>query len=156
MRPLFKHSASALAAVMLFAAIAPAGAAGPCYRPSEIEAEQAMRYQAKIMVLSDTCNDGTYRDFTVHNREVIVGYQKELIERFRRSGAHRPEANLDNYMTGVANEFALSTGTEVVTSVCKRSAGILQEAATLDKAQFRHHVEELVVENRGTYKTCPK
>jgi hypothetical protein len=151
-----KQSAGALAALLAIGTIAPAVAAGPCYRPAEIEAEQAVRYQARIMVLSDTCNDGTYRDFTLRNREVIVSYQKELIERYRRGGAHRPEASLDNYMTGIANEYSLANGTEIVTAVCQRSAALLSEAAKLDKAQFRHHVEELVAENRAAYKTCPK
>lgn len=38
---------------MLLGAIATANAAPQCYRANEIEAEQAMRYQAKLMVLSD-------------------------------------------------------------------------------------------------------
>ena len=147
--------ASALAALIAYATIGPALAAGPCYRPSEIEAEQAVRYQAKIMVLSDACGDAIYRDFTVRNRELIVSYQKELIERYRRAGAHRPETSLDNYMTGVANEMSLANGTDYVSALCQRSAGFLKEAAALDKVQFRQHVEEMVVENRKAYKACP-
>jgi len=43
-------SKAGMTALFLLGAVATAEAAPQCYRASEIEAEQAVRYQAKLMV----------------------------------------------------------------------------------------------------------
>jgi uncharacterized protein (DUF2267 family) len=131
-----------------------ASATGTCYKPAEIEADQAMNFQTELMVLSDTCGDQFYRDFTVRNREQILSYQQQLLDYFRRGGAKSPQASLDSFMTRVANEHALRDGSELRQTVCTRSAVIIAEAKTLDREHFRQHAAELAAANEAAYRRC--
>ncbi len=106
------------------------------------------------MVLSDTCNVTNYRDFTVRNREVIVEYQKQLIDYFRRAGARSPEASLDKFLTQIANELSMRSGAEQRPEVCAHSATFLEEAAKLDGPEFRSHAAELATEHEASYRVC--
>jgi hypothetical protein len=146
-------SAVAIAA-LLSSAAGPSVAATACFRPVDIEAEQAMRFQTQLMVLSDTCGGDTYREFTVRNRDSIVFYQHQLLDHYRLTGARSPEASLDTYLTRIANEVALSSGQELARVVCGRSAAFLAEARTIDGAQFRHRVAEMAAENEASYRRC--
>ncbi|HUK61279.1 MAG TPA: hypothetical protein VLV50_18760 [Stellaceae bacterium] len=147
--------AGAAALVLAAASALPAAAApSPCYRLADIEADQAIRYQTELMVLSDTCNVTNYRDFTVRNRDVIVEYQKQLIDHFRRTGAHKPEASLDQFLTQIANELSMRSGTEQRPAVCARSASFLAEAAKLDGPEFRTHAAQLATEHEDSYRVC--
>jgi hypothetical protein len=149
----FVAGAAALA-LLAFSAASPALAASACFRSADIEADQALRYQSKLMVLSDTCGGDAYRDFTVRNRDLIVFYQHQLAERFRRIGATRPEASLDSFLTRIANEDALREGVEPRQVACSRGAEFLAQARTLDRDTFPRYVAGLAAANRSTYRTC--
>jgi hypothetical protein len=145
----------------LTAALVAANAAGPaaaatatCFQAADIEAEQAIRYQTEIMVISDTCGSDSYRDFTVRNRHAIISYQHQLLERFRRAGARNPRASLDSYLTEMANERALVAGREKTQTVCGRSTALLAEARELSGEQFRRHIASLAAENGKGYRRC--
>jgi hypothetical protein len=156
MRGLFLQKFIAGAGMLLLVADAagPAVAATACYRPADIEAEQAIRYQTELMVLSDTCGGDTYRDFTVHNSDTIKRYQQAMMAHFRRTGARNPTGSFDTYQTKLANEIALTDGKEPVQTVCDRSSVLLQEAKTLDGVQFRERVAALAAENGKNYRQC--
>lgn len=127
--------------MMLLAPIATAVAATPqCMRPSEVEAEQAIRFQAELMVMSDTCGQQTYIRFTRRNREAIVQYQHEMIEHFRRAGTAHAEARFDTYLTRLANEVSLKTGSQPVALVCREAAEFLATADTLGVNEFRQYI----------------
>lgn len=132
----------------------PAAAATPCFRPADIEAEQAIIYQTELMVLSDTCGGDTYRDFTVRNGSEIKLYQQAMMARFRRTGSRSPTGSFDSYQTRIANEVALSDSRKSAQTVCNRSADFLQEAKTLDGPQFRQRVAALAAENAKDYRRC--
>lgn len=156
-----KYSATTLAlaasAFVLFApsaAVPATAAAGACYQPGDIEADQAMHFQTELMVLSDTCGGEFYRDFTVRNRDQILFYQQQLLAFFRRAGAKSPQASLDSFMTRVANEHALRDGRELRQAVCTRSAGLIAEAKTLDREHFRQHAAQLAAANEAAYRRC--
>src|SRR5579872_1182908 len=132
---MIKHFAGA---VMLLGSVVAAAAATPqCLKPSEIEAEQAVRFQAELMVMSDTCGQQTYIRFTRRNRDVLVEYQHEMIERFRRSGTVRAEARFDTYLTRLANEISLRTGARPVASLCREAADFFATADSLGRDEFR-------------------
>jgi len=141
------------AGFLLFEIAAPAEAAA-CFRPPEIEADQAMRYQTQLMVLDDTCGGDFYRDFTVRNREQIMAYQTELKDYFRRVGARSPAASLDSFLTRIANELALREGQSERAEVCAREATVIAEARTLDTTHFKSLAAALATENRSSYKSC--
>ncbi|HUB97097.1 MAG TPA: hypothetical protein VL993_14335 [Stellaceae bacterium] len=125
-----------------------------CFNPGEIEADQAVRYQAELMVVSDTCGTEAYRNFTVHNRDQIVAYQHALVEHFKRDGVRSPQTSLENFMTQIANEFALQTGRELRQVVCTRSADFLAQADSLGMTQFRLHIAQLAAANADSYRRC--
>ena len=147
--------ASVAAALVAMNAVGPAAAAtATCFQSADIEAEQAIRYQTEVMVISDTCSSDSYRDFTVHTRTAIIAYQNQLIDRFRRAGARSPRASLDSFLTEMANERALATGRERSDLVCQRSVALLAEAKTMSAEQFRHHIASLAAESGKGYRRC--
>ena len=144
------------AAASLVLALAPSlpALAAPCYKPADIEADQALRYETELMVLSDTCLVTNYRDFTVRNRDTIVQYEKQLMDHFRRAGEKSPVASLDKFMTEIANELSMRSGEEQRPVVCARSATFLADAAKLDGTEFRDHAAELAIEHKSAYSVC--
>lgn len=115
---LMRRVAAITSVALCFASTAEA-ATPICFKSAEIEAEQAILFQTKLMVMSDVCSNQSYRSFTVRNREVIVSYQRQMIEHFRRvGGSGKPETAFDRYMTKLANEASLNTGTLPVSDVC--------------------------------------
>ncbi|HXP31240.1 MAG TPA: hypothetical protein VN832_09135 [Stellaceae bacterium] len=154
-RSLGRTIATAVALSALLGTGSPVGAAiGHCFRAPEIEAQEAVQYQAKLMVLSDTCGAETYRRFTVRNREPLVHYQEEMIEHFRRLGERHAERIFDNFLTGLANKVSLSTGREPLTRLCGEAAEFLAQADTIDRDQFRHIVTAMAAERRNDYLRC--
>jgi len=143
-----------LSAVILLGAVATANAAPQCYRASEIEAEQAMRYQAKLMVLSDMCRSTAYNSFVNRNADVIKSYQGQMIGYFRRVDGRKAEDAFDRYITRLANQFALGAGQEKVDSLCHASAEFLSRAPQLGKDEFRHFVADQAASQRTSYASC--
>lgn len=143
-----------LIAVLLMGVAASASAAPQCYRASEIEAEQAMRYQAKLMVLSDACRSSSYNQFVTRNSKLIVAYQHALIDRFRRSNARHAEDAFDRFLTKLANEYALGAGRQTVDALCGQSAAFLTQARDFRAEDFRRFVAQEAVEERQSYPRC--
>ncbi|MBV9521973.1 MAG: hypothetical protein JO010_04225, partial [Alphaproteobacteria bacterium] len=129
-----------IALSLILSVLAAAASAAPpsCYRPGEIEADQAIRFQTELMVTSEVCKVSSYTDFTRRNREAIVAYQHALMDHFRRVGERNAEAMLDSYMTRLANELALSDGEQPAEALCARASVWLDTARGLGSADFRH------------------
>lgn len=144
----------ALATALFFAVASVASAGTQCYRANEIEADQAMRYQAKLMVLSDSCSSDSYSQFVRHNAEVISSYQHQLIEHFRRVNQRRPEDEFDRFLTRLANQYALGAGEEKLDSLCMHAADFLTQAPNFGKDEFRHFVARQAAEERQSYPSC--
>jgi hypothetical protein len=143
------------AAVFLGGTIALATAATPqCLKPNEIEAEQAVRFQAELMVVSDTCGAQTYTHFTRRNHEALKEYQQQVIERFRRNGGAHPEARFDSYLTRLANEVSLRNGAQPVDQVCHNAASFLATADKLERESFRRYVAARAQENSTEFRRC--
>jgi hypothetical protein len=145
------------ALVLLLSSVVVASAANKqCLKPHEAEAERAIRFQAELMVMSDTCGQQTYIEFAQRNREVLVAYQHEMIAHFRRTGITRAEARFDTYLTRLANEVSLRAGAQPVTSVCRDAAQLLTMAQTLDKDKFRRYIAEHAAEDSPEFRRCPR
>jgi hypothetical protein len=129
-------------------------ATGQCLLAPEVEAEQAILYQTDLMIISDTCGSDSYRTFTVHNRSEIVGYQRQIMNQFRRAGTRSPQAKLDSYLTNLANERSLAIGREKVQTVCHRFAAMLDDARSISGEQFRGHIARLALENGKADPKC--
>ena len=93
--------------------------AATCYRGDEIEADQAVRFQAEVMVLSDSCHSESYGEFRQRNGTTLAAYQQKVIGHFRRDGASARGADnqFDSFITALANKMALAYGREPVGSI---------------------------------------
>jgi hypothetical protein len=132
-----------------------ATAANPdCLRPAEAEAEQAIRFQTELMVVSETCHEQAYPQFLHRNRRALADYQRRMLERYRRAGAPRPKASLDSYMTRLANETALRVSDEPAEVLCHEQADFLAAAKTLDGKKFRRYITKQAVERDGEHRRC--
>ena len=142
-------------AVLLAGSVSAAQAAS-CYRSDEIEADQAMRLQAQVMVLSDSCQSASYGEFRQHIGTTLAAYQQKMIGRFRRDGASARGADnaFDSFITALANKMALTYGSEPVGSLCSRSANFLAQAGHFSRDDFVHYVSEQAAANRHTYTIC--
>lgn len=125
-----------------------------CFRKSEAVADQAIRYQTEVMVISDTCRNEIYRNFSNRNRDALVSYQHELISYFRRSEGGHAESRLDSFMTRLANETALRTGAQNVAAVCSLGAEFLATADRLAGEEFRRLMEKQTAEKKADYHLC--
>jgi hypothetical protein len=125
-----------------------------CLRPAEAEAEQAIRFQTELMVVSETCHEQTYPHFLHRNRTALAEYQKRMIERYRRTGAARPKASLDTYMTRLANETALRVSNEPVEALCQEQADFLATANALDAKKFRRYIAKQAAERDAERRRC--
>ncbi|MGO8919572.1 MAG: hypothetical protein ACLQJR_27035 [Stellaceae bacterium] len=144
----------ATAAALVLGSVAWAAAATPqCLRANEVEAEQAIRFQTELMVVSDTCGAQTYTAFARRNRDALVAYQQQVIDRFRRSGASHAEASFDSYLTRLANEVSLRVGAKPVATMCRDAERFLATADTLAGDQFRRYVAEQAAAG-GDYRRC--
>jgi hypothetical protein len=145
----------ASAAVLLLGSAALAAAAAPqCLAPNEIEAEQAVRFQTELMVVSDTCGAQTYTQFARRNRTTLVDYQQQVIDRFRRDGTPHAEAKFDSYLTRLANEVSLRTGAQPVAAMCRDAASFLATAETLGGDEFRRYIAQQAAVHKADYRRC--
>jgi len=131
-----------------------AHSAPPCYHANEIEADQAVRFQAKLMVLSDSCRSNSYNQFIHRNAEALSLYQQQLIGFFRRHDAHHPEDAFDQFLTRIANQIALAAGEEPLASLCPKAADLFTQAVSFDKDDFRRYVAAQAAVERKSYPTC--
>jgi hypothetical protein len=143
-----------IVAVIMVSVVAAAQAAPQCYRINEIEADQAVRYQAKLMVLSDSCRSTSYSQFVTRNADLLSSYQRQMIGFFRRHDTHRPEDAFDRFLTRIANQIALAAGQEPLASLCPRSADFLTQAVGFGKDEFRSYVSAQAAIERHSYRTC--
>jgi hypothetical protein len=141
-------------AVLLLHPIATAMAAPACFRPAEIEADEAVRFQAEIMVLSDTCGDRSYTHFASRNRRALAGYQSALIERFRRLGSAHAETAFDSYLTRLSNEASLRDGRETVATLCRQSADLRGKVDRFSEAEFKRYIADRAKERQRDYRRC--
>jgi hypothetical protein len=143
-----------MAALLVLAAGVSAVAATPqCLRSDEAVADQAIRFQTEVMVISDTCGAQTYTRFARRNHLALAQYQEQIIERFRRSGSSHAEARFDAYITHLANEVSLRVGARPVAIMCRDAQGLLATADTLQGEKFRHFVAERAA-MRGNRRLC--
>src|SRR5215470_18932398 len=116
------------AALSLAAITADAAPRAACFSNADLEAEIAVRFQAQLMVLSDICRDTTYGLFTQRNRDAIMGYQRQMIDHFKRAGERRADIFFENYMTRLANQESIASGKRTPREICQPSNTLIVTA----------------------------
>jgi hypothetical protein len=121
-----------------------------CYTQNAIEAEQAIRFMTDVMVASSVCQNTTYAEFRLRNRDAIVAYQKALIAHFRGN------AGFDRWNTSLANAAAEKHGGMPSQQFCDQSAPMFQRASGLDPQSFRAYAASQATASRDHYAVCGK
>jgi len=139
---------------VIFAGSVSVAHAASCYRADEIEADQAVRFQTELMVVSDSCGSPSYTEFTHRNASTLAAYQQKMIGHFRRISGRGADTAFDRFITSLANQMALSAGKETVSTLCTRSADLLSKGQTFGKEDFVHYVAQQAAAARATYPHC--
>ncbi len=150
------RAGAGLLAVMMLASLSAIAQAkdNACYSKAEMEAEQAMRFQTEVMVLSDTCSNPAYSSFAKRNREALVTYQQRMVEHFRRGGDRHAQTSFDHYQTELANETSLRVGEKPSAQACREAAGTFATAAKLDNEGLHRYAAELATKHAKQYRGC--
>jgi hypothetical protein len=120
----------------------------PCYTPSAIEAEQAIRYLTDVMVASSACRDTAYAEFRLRNKDAIIAYQKAMISHFRGAPA------FDRWNTALANYAAQKQANVNLGVFCQQSEALMKQARALDPASFRAYAASQAAAAGAQYAKC--
>ena len=119
-----------------------------CYTANAIEAEQAVRFMTDVMVASSACQNTTYAEFRLRNRDAIIAYQKALIAHFHG------HAGFDRWNTMLANEAAQKQAVVPTGQFCQQAAPMFQQASSLDPQGFRAYAASQAAAARAQYAVC--
>ena len=125
-----------------------ADARAQCYSQSAIEAEQAIRYLTDVMLASTACQNTTYAEFRLRNRDAIVAYQKAMISHFRG------EAAFDRWNTALANAAAQKQASANLGVFCQQAETLMKQAKALDPAAFRAYAASQAAAAGAQYPKC--
>jgi lipid A disaccharide synthetase len=125
-----------------------ADARSPCYTQSAIEAEQAIRYITDVMVASSACQNTTYAEFRLRNRDAIVAYQNALISHFHGAPA------FDKWNTALANIAAQKQATANLGVFCQQADALMKHAKALDPSAFRAYAAAQAAAAGAQYAKC--
>jgi hypothetical protein len=121
-----------------------------CYSQAAIEAEQAIRYMTDLMIISTACQNTTYAEFRLRNRDTIIAYQKAMIAHFRGAPA------FDKWNTAIANVAAQKQVQVAPAVFCQQSQAMLKQASTLDAKAFRALAATQAAAAAAQYQKCGK
>jgi hypothetical protein len=123
---------------------------GRCYSQAALEAEQAIRYMTELMVISSACQNTTYAEFRLRNKDAIIAYQKAMISHFRSTPA------FDKWNTTIANQAAKKQSAVALGEFCQKAEAMLQQANALDHQAFRAFAAAQAAANGNQYAKCAK
>ena len=121
---------------------------GACYSNAAIEAELAIRYLTDLMVVSSACQNTTYAEFRLRNRDAIISYQKAMISHLRGTPA------FDKWNTAIANIAAQKQASIHPGVFCQQSETLLKHASTLDPNAFRAYASAQAAAAGEKYDKC--
>ncbi|MEA1651100.1 hypothetical protein UAJ10_19005 [Nitrospirillum sp. BR 11164] len=116
---------------------------GPCYSPAEFDAEQAIRYHTRLMVIGLTCQqlggnyEGLYvryKKFTLAHKTQIIAWEDALIARYRKTAKGNPNRALDTLRTHLANEMSQHIAAVSTDIYCAQHADMLAQAELMNDA----------------------
>jgi coenzyme F420-reducing hydrogenase delta subunit len=127
-----------------------------CYSAADVEAEQAILFQTNLMVISSACRDTVYGEFRARNKDAIIGYQKAMIDHFRRAGSRNAQSEFDRWNTSLANEIALKQGALPMVQVCQQASEVMKLATTLDAKGLHDYAVAKATNAAASHPRCTK
>ena len=123
---------------------------GTCYSAAAMEADQAIRYITDLMVISTACQNTTYAEFRLRNRDAIIAYQKALITHFRGAPA------FDKWNTAIANQAAHKQTMVAPAVFCQQGETMTRQASGFDTKAFRAYAAQQAQAQSAQYAKCGK
>ena len=125
-----------------------ADARAACYSQAAIEAEQAIRYITDVMLASTACQNTTYAEFRLRNKDAIIAYQRAMISHFRGESA------FDRWNTAIATVAAQTQATINLGVFCQQAETLMKHAKALDPSAFRAYAASQAATNGAQYAKC--
>jgi surface antigen len=125
--------------------------AAPCFLPAEIEADQALRLRADLMVIGVHCKDPSYTRFIERNQDTLSAYEQILGERFERSGPDAA-ANLQAYLAQLERQSKARA--EQSPSFCADALELVETGNTMRPDTLRTYASARAEAARQTYAVC--
>ena len=135
---------------------------GSCVTESEMEADQAIRLHAEMMVTGLTCHAhyreptlfSRYQRFTVDHAERIRESQQTMGDFLGRYGSGASQRLFDAYQTQLANDEARLMSEVTAPTYCQLRRNMFYAAAGFDGAELEAYVARLVERYRDRYRVC--
>jgi hypothetical protein len=124
-----------------------------CFSASEIEADQALRYVTRVMVVGDTCRSPVYSRFLQRNGQSVASYRDEMARHFQRGGDSG--VGFDRYVTNLANDESRAIGGQNAAVLCSGAeSDFLAAADLLGPADLRRLARARAAADQTTYRRC--
>ncbi len=119
-----------------------------CYTADEMEAEQGLRIHTELMIIGLNCqhlaarngNGNLYRqyeDFTRRNTRLIAGYERTMVNYYRRAGSNNTERDINDLRTLLANKISGEVVRLQPNVFCKAYGGRITQALGMNEPQLR-------------------
>jgi len=116
-----------------------------CYNGEQLEAEQGLRIHSELMVIALNCQHlahganlyHQYEDFTRKNLSLISSYENTMRRFFAGEGSAKPEADLNNLRTMLANRISNEAVRLQPNVFCRAYGGRITQANQMDQTSFR-------------------
>lgn len=135
-----------------------------CLDGEEYEAEQGLRIHSELMVIGLTCEKmpewpGIYADykrFTLKNEQLIGGYENRMIQLFRQDGLSKPDKELHNLRTRLANNLSRQAITMSTKTFCDTYGSRVKQALAMDSGKVRQWAQQVWADNPTSQPMCSK
>jgi hypothetical protein len=142
-----------LLAACLVAVAASEARSAACFSAPEIEADQALRYVTRLMVVGDACRSPAYSKFLERNGETVSRYRDEMVRHFQRSGDGG--AGFDRYVTALANDEGRAIGGQSAAALCTAAeSDMLAAADLLGPGDLRRLARARAAAQQAAYRRC--
>lgn len=151
-----------IALTMFFAS---SSAFAQCYNATQLEAEQGLRIHSELMVIALNCqhltaSDGVplnkqYEIFTRRHSSLLRGYEETIHAYFSATGIAKPEAELHDFRTRLANRIANEAVRLQASTFCKAYSGRIIQANSMDELGFRKWAQTVFPDYPLTRPICP-
>lgn len=150
---------TALALIM-----APSFAFAQCYNAQQLEAEQGLRIHSELMVIALNCQhlnvnnvplNKQYEAFTRRHSNLLRTYEETIRAYFASIGEPKPEAELHEFRTILANRIAGEAVRLQAPTFCRAYSERITQANAMDEAKFRRWAQTVFPSYPLTQPICP-
>lgn len=116
-----------------------------CYTAKDAEAEQGLRIQNELMIISLTCNSistegdlySKYKEFSAKNGNLLLAYEADFIKYYSKTGTDDPTKALHVFEEQIANKISKRAIDMSLMDFCERFAGRVDAALEMSDSDFR-------------------